>query len=122
VDKLLLVDYVSRLGLLEFLRGRLFASLKRGIFHDARMIGLAIFVVMRIVKLGVVVGVRRYRPLIIILTAFGVLYLEGGRLSFLPAARRVVDLQRFIMHGGELPLHWIMDHIILEELMHLMQT
>jgi hypothetical protein len=67
VDRLLLVNYVNR-------RGRLLASLKRRVVHDARMIGLVILVVMRIVKLGVVVGVRRYRPLIIILAAFGVLH------------------------------------------------
>ena len=69
-----MVNYVNRRGLLKCVRGRLLASLKRRVVHDARMIGLVILVVMRIVKLGVVVGVRRYRPLIIILAAFGVLH------------------------------------------------
>ena len=69
-----MVDYVNRRGLLKGVRGRLFASLKRRVVHDARMIGLVILVVMRIVKLGVVVGVCRYRPLIIILATFCVLH------------------------------------------------
>ena len=68
-----MVDYVNR-GLLECVRGRLFASLKGSVVDDARMIGLVILVVMRIVKLRVVVGVRRYRSLIILITAFGILH------------------------------------------------
>ena len=72
--RLLLVDYVNQRGLLECVWGRLLASLKGGVVDDACMIGLVILVVMCIVKLGVVVGVRRYRSLIIFITAFGILH------------------------------------------------
>ena len=41
-------------------------------------------------------------------------------MGFLPTARGVIGLQRFIMHGGELPLYWVMHDVILEEVMPLM--
>ena len=61
-----MVDYVD-LDLFKGVRGRLFASLKGRVVNDTGMIWLVIIVIMRIVKLGVVVGVCRYRPLIIFL-------------------------------------------------------
>jgi hypothetical protein len=67
-----LVDYVN-LDHFKGVRGRLFASLKGCVVNDTRMVWLVIIVIMGIVKLGVVVGVCRYRPLIIFL-AFVFLY------------------------------------------------
>ena len=61
-----MVDYVN-LDLFKGVRGRQFASLKGCVVNDTRVIWLVIIVIMRIVKLGVVVGICRYRPLVIFL-------------------------------------------------------
>ena len=89
--RLLLVDYVN-LDLFKGVWGRQFASLKGRVVNDTRMIWLVIIVIMRIVKLGVVVGVCRYGSLIIFL-ALVFLHGEGHLLSFLPLFRGLIGPQ-----------------------------